>query len=169
MRHGAYRSIQQNDRAPDQLNFAGRRASTPDAQVETIEFSTLFTTPPPAIATAAAVSPPIPSLTRPIRRGYGEGEQVYISYGRKSNDELLQFYGFVEADCPADTFVVVGRRYCTYLCHLLFVEIVFLFSSLILLPWLEGAYNSGVMLGVTHGVFVFVSGCLMLHRHEMPG
>ncbi|CAN0167683.1 unnamed protein product, partial [Ectocarpus fasciculatus] len=39
-------------------------------------------------------------------RGYGEGEQAYISYGLKSNDELLQFYGFVEADCPADTYVL---------------------------------------------------------------
>lgn len=40
-------------------------------------------------------------------RGYLDGEQAYISYGLKSNDELLQFYGFVEADCPADTYVVV--------------------------------------------------------------
>lgn len=55
--------------------------------------------------------PPRPSLARPIHRGYGEGEQVYISYGQKSNDELLQFYGFVETDCPADTFVVVGHRH----------------------------------------------------------
>ncbi|CAM9701895.1 unnamed protein product, partial [Ectocarpus sp. 4 AP-2014] len=39
-------------------------------------------------------------------RGYREGEQAYISYGLKSNDELLQFYGFVEADCPADTYVL---------------------------------------------------------------
>lgn len=42
-----------------------------------------------------------------VFRDYREGEQAYISYGLKSNDELLQFYGFVEADCPADTYVVV--------------------------------------------------------------
>lgn len=43
-------------------------------------------------------------------RAYGEGEQAFISYGSKSNDELLQFYGFVERDCPADTYVVVRAR-----------------------------------------------------------
>jgi len=31
--------------------------------------------------------------------------KVFMSYGRKSNDELLQFYGFIEMDNPADSFV----------------------------------------------------------------
>jgi len=30
------------------------------------------------------------------------GEQVFVSYGALSNDELLQYYGFVEADNPHD-------------------------------------------------------------------
>lgn len=32
------------------------------------------------------------------------GEQVYISYGKQSNDRLLQYYGFVEEECPYDIY-----------------------------------------------------------------
>jgi hypothetical protein len=32
--------------------------------------------------------------------------QAFITYGRQGNDRLLQFYGFVEADNPADTYIV---------------------------------------------------------------
>ena len=32
------------------------------------------------------------------------GEQVFISYGKQSNDRLLQYYGFVEEDCPYDIY-----------------------------------------------------------------
>jgi hypothetical protein len=32
--------------------------------------------------------------------------QAFITYSRQGNDRLLQFYGFVEADNPADTYVV---------------------------------------------------------------
>ena len=39
-----------------------------------------------------------------VDQSYGEGEQVFISYGKQSNDRLLQFYGFVEADNPFDSF-----------------------------------------------------------------
>ena len=35
-----------------------------------------------------------------------QGEQVFISYGKQSNDSLLQYYGFVEPDIPHDTYVV---------------------------------------------------------------
>lgn len=35
---------------------------------------------------------------------YEAGEQVFISYGAQNNDSLLQFYGFVEEDNPADTY-----------------------------------------------------------------
>jgi len=34
------------------------------------------------------------------------GQQAFITYGRQGNDRLLQFYGFVEADNPADTYVI---------------------------------------------------------------
>lgn len=37
-------------------------------------------------------------------QGYDIGEQVYISYGRQSNDRLLQYYGFVEQDNPNDLY-----------------------------------------------------------------
>ncbi|CAM9919254.1 unnamed protein product [Pylaiella littoralis] len=56
--------------------------------------------------TELSFSPVSGALGVSVNRGYREGEQAYISYGLKSNDELLQFYGFVEADCPADTYVV---------------------------------------------------------------
>ena len=35
---------------------------------------------------------------------YAAGQQVYNNYGQVSNDILLQCYGFVELDNPADTF-----------------------------------------------------------------
>lgn len=35
---------------------------------------------------------------------YSEGEQIYISYGKQSNDRLLQYYGFVEARNPYDVY-----------------------------------------------------------------
>lgn len=31
-------------------------------------------------------------------------QQVFISYGKQSNDRLLQYYGFVEEDCPYDIY-----------------------------------------------------------------
>lgn len=36
---------------------------------------------------------------------YAPGDQVFISYGKQSNDSFLQYYGFVEADNPAETYV----------------------------------------------------------------
>ena len=35
-----------------------------------------------------------------------QGEQVFISYGKQSNDSLLQYYGFVEPGIQHDTYVV---------------------------------------------------------------
>lgn len=34
--------------------------------------------------------------------------QAFITYGRQGNDRLLQFYGFVETNNPADTYVIRG-------------------------------------------------------------
>jgi hypothetical protein len=36
------------------------------------------------------------------------GEQAFISYGDKGNDELLQLFGFVEENNPHDTLLAVG-------------------------------------------------------------
>lgn len=35
---------------------------------------------------------------------YQEGQQVYLSYGRQSNDRLLQYYGFVDTDNCYDVY-----------------------------------------------------------------
>lgn len=35
---------------------------------------------------------------------YAAGDQVFISYGDRSNDQLLQYYGFVEADNSQDVY-----------------------------------------------------------------
>ena len=48
---------------------------------------------------AGAVARPKPA---PLLRA--QGEQVFISYGPQGNDSLLQFYGFVEAGNPHDTY-----------------------------------------------------------------
>ena len=39
-------------------------------------------------------------------RPFTAGDQVFISYGKQTNDRLLQFYGFVEEDNPNDIFVI---------------------------------------------------------------
>ena len=35
---------------------------------------------------------------------YSKGDQVFISYGERSNDQLLQYYGFVEANNANDVY-----------------------------------------------------------------
>jgi len=37
-------------------------------------------------------------------------QEVYISYGPRSNDQLLQYYGFVEKDNPYDVYVMPPLR-----------------------------------------------------------
>jgi Rubisco LSMT substrate-binding len=37
-------------------------------------------------------------------------EQLFISYGTRSNDQLLQYYGFVEVDNPHDVYVMPPLR-----------------------------------------------------------
>eukprot|EP00282_Hemiselmis_andersenii_P036810 CAMPEP_0169447746 /NCGR_PEP_ID=MMETSP1042-20121227/11678_1 /TAXON_ID=464988 /ORGANISM="Hemiselmis andersenii, Strain CCMP1180" /LENGTH=401 /DNA_ID=CAMNT_0009559311 /DNA_START=47 /DNA_END=1249 /DNA_ORIENTATION=- len=39
-------------------------------------------------------------------KAYGRDKQVYISYGSRSNDQLLQYYGFVEKDNPNDVYQI---------------------------------------------------------------
>ena len=39
-----------------------------------------------------------------------QGDEVYISYGSRSNDQLLQYYGFVEQDNPHDVYVMPPLR-----------------------------------------------------------
>ena len=41
---------------------------------------------------------------------WSQGEQVFISYGRQSNDSLLQYYGFVEPGIPHDTYTLPDLR-----------------------------------------------------------
>lgn len=38
------------------------------------------------------------------------GEEIYISYGSRSNDQLLQYYGFVETDNPHDVYIMPPLR-----------------------------------------------------------
>lgn len=42
--------------------------------------------------------------------GVAAGSDVSISYGDRSNDQLLQFYGFVEADNPNDVYIMPPLR-----------------------------------------------------------
>jgi hypothetical protein len=37
-------------------------------------------------------------------------QQVFISYGARSNDQLLQYYGFVETDNPHDVYIMPALR-----------------------------------------------------------
>ncbi|CAB9520197.1 expressed unknown protein [Seminavis robusta] len=40
----------------------------------------------------------------------GNDKQVYISYGTRSNDQLLQYYGFVESNNPHDVYILPPLR-----------------------------------------------------------
>lgn len=48
------------------------------------------------------------SLFCVVQKGWEAGEQVFISYGPRSNDHLLQRYGFVEANNPNDVYRITG-------------------------------------------------------------
>jgi Rubisco LSMT substrate-binding len=37
-------------------------------------------------------------------------EQLYLSYGPRSNDQLLQYYGFIEVDNPHDVYIMPPIR-----------------------------------------------------------
>ena len=39
-----------------------------------------------------------------------EGTELFISYGPRSNDQLLQYYGFVEVDNPNDVYIMPPLR-----------------------------------------------------------
>jgi hypothetical protein len=39
-----------------------------------------------------------------------KGDEVYISYGDRSNDQLLEYYGFVEQDNPHDVYIMDPLR-----------------------------------------------------------
>jgi Rubisco LSMT substrate-binding len=38
------------------------------------------------------------------------GKQIFISYGDRSNDQLLQFYGFIESNNPYDVYIMPPLR-----------------------------------------------------------
>lgn len=46
------------------------------------------------------------TTTKPIRKG----ASVEISYGSRSNDQLLQYYGFIEPDSPSDVYLMPPLR-----------------------------------------------------------
>lgn len=43
-------------------------------------------------------------VVRTGRKGYVMGEQVFISYGDKDNDALMETYGFAEENNPFDVY-----------------------------------------------------------------
>ncbi len=40
---------------------------------------------------------------------YEKGEQIFISYGKKTNEQLMQYYGFILKDNPHDVYTIVGN------------------------------------------------------------
>lgn len=43
-----------------------------------------------------------------FQKAWKAGEQVFISYGARTNDLLLQRYGFIEPDNPNDVYRITG-------------------------------------------------------------
>lgn len=50
------------------------------------------------------------ALSRGASRLPAAGDEITISYGARSNDQLLQYYGFVEADNPHDVYILPPLR-----------------------------------------------------------
>lgn len=50
----------------------------------------------------------VPGVSCGGQRAWQAGEQVFISYGPRSNDHLLQRYGFVEPNNPNDVYRITG-------------------------------------------------------------
>ncbi|CAM9585968.1 unnamed protein product [Ectocarpus fasciculatus] len=46
------------------------------------------------------------ALSLSVGAGFDPGDHAFASYGPVSNDDLLQYYGFVERDNPSDTYVL---------------------------------------------------------------
>jgi hypothetical protein len=46
------------------------------------------------------------SFSATVSRPFNAGDEVCISYGERSNDQLLQFYGFTEVDNPNDQYEI---------------------------------------------------------------
>ena len=46
------------------------------------------------------------TFTLTVNSGVSENEEVFISYGKRGNDELMQYYGFVVPDNLADSYVM---------------------------------------------------------------
>lgn len=46
------------------------------------------------------------SLLWPVGASFDPGDHAFVSYGPVSNDDLLQYYGFVERDNPSDAYVL---------------------------------------------------------------
>lgn len=50
----------------------------------------------------------MPSFSLAVGASFDAGDQAFVSYGPVSNDDLLQYYGFVERENPLDTYVLQG-------------------------------------------------------------
>ncbi|CAM9645621.1 unnamed protein product [Scytosiphon promiscuus] len=46
------------------------------------------------------------ALSLSVGASFDPGDQAFVSYGPVSNDDLLQYYGFVERENPSDTYVL---------------------------------------------------------------
>jgi hypothetical protein len=50
------------------------------------------------------------SLSVTIGASVSKGNEMYISYGDRTNDQLLQYYGFVEPNNPNDVYIMPSLR-----------------------------------------------------------
>ena len=50
------------------------------------------------------------AFTALAETSFGPREEVCLSYGQRSNDQLLQFYGFVENENPYEQYVLPPGR-----------------------------------------------------------
>jgi hypothetical protein len=50
------------------------------------------------------------TTTSSSSEGLGQGSEMYIQYGPRSNDQLLQYYGFVEKDNVHDVYILPPIR-----------------------------------------------------------
>ena len=51
------------------------------------------------------------ATTDPTTGATGSGDEIFISYGERSNEQLLQYYGFVEQNNPYDRYVTTQESF----------------------------------------------------------
>jgi hypothetical protein len=87
------------------IDMANHQSQQPTGEVAFEYFGNAY-----SLAVATAPKPVDSSSNSSGSSTATSRQQLYISYGPRSNDQLLQYYGFVEEDNPHDVYIMPSLR-----------------------------------------------------------